>query len=189
MKAITLTQPWASLIVEKEHAGATDRYAIKSIESRSWYLRPESLPMRVAVHAAKGIDPLLRANITKILPGKRARIFTGPYAQGLLRAGLPPTDPWAHPTAPTVPLGAIIGCVTVVRIVPADVVTAMWKRGELSDLVYELGNFAAGRFGWVLRDPISFATPIACSGRQGLWTVPPPIACEIVNADPHARAA
>jgi len=34
------------------------------------------------------------------------------------------------------------------------------------------GDFSAGRYAWELRNPIRFADPIPCTGRQGFWEVP-----------------
>jgi len=34
------------------------------------------------------------------------------------------------------------------------------------------GDFAAGRFAWLLSDARAFDTPIECRGRQGVWTLP-----------------
>lgn len=47
MKALTLTQPWATLVVR----------GIKRYETRSWhYAYLDQLPMRLAIHASGGMD-------------------------------------------------------------------------------------------------------------------------------------
>lgn len=47
MKALTLTQPWATLVVR----------GIKTVETRSWHFGySDNLPMPLAIHAAKGQD-------------------------------------------------------------------------------------------------------------------------------------
>lgn len=186
MKALTLTQPWASLVVARPGYRPTSLFAIKPIETRPWYIRPERLPMRLAIHAGLGIDRMLRAQITVRIGGVM-REFARPYAQALALAGLPLFDPWAHPGR-GVPIGAIIGCVTLTRIEPADQITAMWKRGQIDDLTYHLGNFSPGRFAWFMRDPFVLPRPIPIAGMQRLWTVPPPVACDIEAADPYYHA-
>jgi activating signal cointegrator 1 len=37
-----------------------------------------------------------------------------------------------------------------------------------------LGNYAPGRFMWILRDVVKFETPIPAKGKQGLWEWEPP---------------
>lgn len=47
MKALTLTQPWATLVVR----------GIKTVETRSWHFGySDNLPMPLAIHSAKGQD-------------------------------------------------------------------------------------------------------------------------------------
>lgn len=43
------------------------------------------------------------------------------------------------------------------------------------------GNFAAGRYRFVLRNVRPLRTPIACKGRLGLWSVEPALAVRILE--------
>jgi activating signal cointegrator 1 len=136
MKAISLWQPWASLIV----LGA------KTIETRSW---ATSYRGPLLIHAAK---------TTKEMDW----ILQPPFAAALDSlggGGLPP-------------IGAIIGKVELVGI---------WGTGDFAEKFLDddrggfcerdFGNYGEGRFGWILRDPVRFETPIPYRGRQGLFDV------------------
>lgn len=187
MRAISLTAPWAHLTVLRELGRPRHWPALKPIETRSWYVNPDKLPMRLAIHASKGITGIERAHITHDRNGRR--IFRDPYAHALELAGMSIEEPWTSKRGDRLPLGAIIGVVTLFLIRPSDEVTAMWKRGDCSDRVYKLGNFAPGRFAWYFRDPVRLLDPIPIAGAQGLWKVPAPIACDIAALDPYQSTA
>jgi hypothetical protein len=87
MKALTLTQPWATLVA----IGA------KRIETRSWrtgYRGP------IAIHAAKGYPTRLR--------GLR---FDEPFMSALWRAGIKPDMPL--PTAAVVAVAQLADCIHI----------------------------------------------------------------------------
>jgi hypothetical protein len=143
MKAISLWQPWASLVV----LGA------KQIETRSWSTRYRG---PLLIHAAKrksfgeladlgdhwkacGIDVRSALNIPKELNLWRDICNWLPY-------------------------GALIGQV--------DLVDCMSVEGLVEDLTEQeeqFGNYAPGRFGWVFENPVAFDTPIPYRGYQGLF--------------------
>lgn len=178
MKALSLTQPWASLCVAPDPTAPWR--AVKPIETRSWRVTQKHLPMRLAIHASLGITREMRLWITDRTRGSLRSHFVGWYGEALELAGLSRADPW-HSTAPgdKIPLGAIIGSVTLVGCVPSDEVADGWKRGAVTDLTYHLGDFSPGRWGWIFTRPVPLARPIPCRGKQGLWTVPGPIAVDI----------
>lgn len=83
MKAISLTQPWASLVVTGE----------KRIETRSWKLSQNTqFPFTLAVHAAKGFST-----------GDKMLASSEPFGSALKKHGIS----WFN----ELPLGAIIGTV------------------------------------------------------------------------------
>jgi hypothetical protein len=136
VKALTLTQPWASLVV-----AGTKRY-----ETRGW--RPPTFG-RIAIHAAKAfpddaIDFAIELQVDGVLP----------VAEG--------HSPWA---LQPLPRGAVIGEVTVVRIITTESGGAR----ALSALERQLGDYTPGRYAWELVDPVVYDEPIPARGMLGLW--------------------
>lgn len=172
MKALTLTQPWATLVVR----------GIKTVETRSWSYNPfefvpdspptssvltlgtyvYGLPMPLAIHAAKGQD-------------RDAREF----ADYLVRSGVLDTA--------DLPRGAIVGTV--------EYFDWTWSfdssRAELapSDLELELGDWSDGRILWRFRNPVEFAEPIPRRGQLRIWNwlAPEFVGLERAVADGIAR--
>ena len=156
MKAITLWQPWASLVI----AG------IKCNETRSWstdYRGP------LAIHAAK--KPA--SEIAEFLSALDCVAFSDLLA----KAGLP--------IVRNLPRGTILGTVDLIdcgKIKPVwnggvmEYTVADFHDGLLpivpSMREKSMGDYTPGRFAWRLANPVAFAEPIPCRGMQGLWTVP-----------------
>ena len=61
------------------------------------------------------------------------------------------------------PRGYVLGTVVVVDCVPTDYLH------DLDDEQRELGNFAPGRFAWVVEHPRLFGEPIPATGKLGMW--------------------
>ena len=142
MKAITLYQPWASLVA----SGA------KTVETRSW-----STPYRgpLAIHAA--VAPMRSA--------RDVHGLAGCFCPG--EGGIPEALVSAFEIAETCPVhGALVsevqGCI-VATCVLDDVVTAETLRGD------PYGDFSPGRFAWLLRAVQALSMPVPVRGRQGLW--------------------
>jgi len=153
MKALSLTQPWASLIA----IGA------KRIETRSWETRYRG---RLAIHAATGF------------PNDAKRLcLEHPFLDMLYPAGLV--------GAGSLPLGAIVAVAVLrsVREIAADLPSAygeafpnaVWHTaGEVP-----FGDYAPGRFAWLLDGVVRLPEPIPCKGALGLWIVPSVVANQI----------
>lgn len=131
MRALTLSQPWATLVIEGH----------KRIETRSWmteYRGP------LVIHAGVRMGPDERG-----------------YAE---EWGLVPDS---------LPRGAAIGTVRLVGCVLFDERHERWQRPEgewiLTDRERSLGDFTAGRYGWLLASPEEFAEPVPVKGALGLW--------------------
>lgn len=158
MKAITVTQPWATLVA----IGA------KKIETRGWataYRGP------LAIHAGKGLGPV---------GGKKGlyEIRTlEPFRSALEAAGYCQFD--------GLPLGAIIavGELTAVHRVPAT--PCRFPRGVGDDHKYAsypvtlppfqddveraFGDYTPGRYAWILEDIQRLDALVECKGALGLW--------------------
>lgn len=115
-RALTVKQPWASLLV----AG------IKTIENRSWttnYRGP------LAIHAGQGVERNARAMIERSLGWPLAEDDVERYRLG-----------------ETLPAGAIVGVVELLDVVPVEQVTAPidqpWRIGPYCWLVRPLREYA-----------------------------------------------
>lgn len=143
MKAITLTQPWATLVA----LGA------KKIETRSWatdYRGP------IAIHAAKNLAPIGGA------AGLVQFWWREPFRQALETAGY--TAELDH----ELPRGTVVAVADLVGVVPSEDAV----RAGLTDDERAFGDFTAGRYAWVLEHVVALPRPIACRGAQGLWSPP-----------------
>lgn len=145
MKTLSLTQPWAMLV----GIGA------KRIETRSW---STSYRGPLAIHASKRFP-------------KYARDFTlDPDCYATMQTMGYKARCWT----PRIPLGAVVATCNLIACVPM-------KMGEpeplgsysylLRDNRLELmfGNYANGRWAWILSDVKCFERPIPAKGSLGLW--------------------
>lgn len=152
MKAISLWQPWASLIAN----GA------KKIETRSW---PTNYRGPILIHAAK------RKN-----KGEMIEICNQPWMLAAL--GTDWKNALEHlnnlPYGAIVALAELVDCKRVDKFVHADLIKR--QRHHNGDpntwCEYWLGNYEPGRFGWVLENVKALDTPIPYKGEQGLFEVP-----------------
>lgn len=155
MKALTLHQPWASLIAVQ----------LKTIETRSW---PTKYRGPMAIHAGKrrmnGVDEL--------------RLWYD--NRDALESQLD-TDNWETlPLGMVVATAILIDVVPTGRVgfvPPSDpwVITKGWHRAS-GDFDYtarqaqrEMGDFTPGRWAWVFDDIQASPIPIIATGHQGLW--------------------
>lgn len=141
MKAITLFQPWATLLV----TGA------KLHETRSW--RPRDVPAPpVAVHASKRWDQAL-LEITNSEPFRTyLQDAPGVIADKFGQLWLP--------------VGGIVGAVEF-----GAAVTTEAKSQEIDDVERAFGDWRGGRFAWPVRRSIALPDLLQCRGAQGLWTL------------------
>lgn len=187
MKVITVYQPNATLIV----------MGVKTIETKTG---PPAGSLR-----PPGVKPIPRSGIE---PGERIAIHAAAK-----KPRIPSTyGPWTvdeHPAYGlyvdemdglglefTLPLGAIVGTVTMVTAVPivecsdraphiCDTAGALLLHSALDepwrpdgtteiDVTYQhpLGDFTPGRWGLILADPEPCA-PVPIRGHQGVWTWDP----------------
>lgn len=143
MKALTLWQPWATLMA----------IGVKRNETRGWSTRHRGA---LAIHAS-----VRRTGWGRV--GTRTEI--GPYEVEHDRAGLllrGPGLPWPY----RLPLGCVVA---VVSLVDVKRTTSLELRP--TTLERSLGNYAAGRFAWQTgsldRLPTRQHRPVV--GHQGLW--------------------
>ncbi len=157
MKAVTLTQPWATLVA----IGA------KRIETRSWgtcYRGP------LAIHAAKGFP-------------KWARAFTvDPVCYEAVRYHGAKTDRDQRPAdlLAAYPLGVVLAtcrlvdCVQVREMGYGADSLPVGILGKYTEMLVgsherEFGDFTVGRYAWILADVKPLPEPIQARGSLGLW--------------------
>lgn len=142
MKAITIRQPWATLIA----------LGVKRYETRS---RPTNVRGRIAIHAGLAM-PL--PHYRREDYGQRLRL--GEFTVERWNSGLNLTGPDGLHVFP-LPLGAVIATAELVDCIPT------YAHG-VPTLERSLGDWSEGRWAWQL-DNVCAIEPIAAKGRQGWW--------------------
>jgi hypothetical protein len=144
MLALTLDQPWASLL-----------FGGKTYETRGW-CRGITPGMILAVHAAKewrGSNRQLIGTHPAFTAGLAALGFTADYQ---------------------IPRGAVLGTIRIDAIyrvaggVLRDITTGQTIPIPPPPAVY-YGDFADGRYAWARTVLDYFRTPVPAKGKQGLW--------------------
>jgi hypothetical protein len=181
VRALSLWQPWASLVAE----------GIKTIETRSWGTRHRG---PLAIHASKRTP----VEVGGWVPERMGR--SSPWV--IRRAPGEPGDGLeTHP----VPLGAVVATCVLLDVLPVapargpdplvDHVTWVehterlyiyrafdephttgsvlghhraWAPQNITDQ-HPFGDFTPGRFAWVLADVEPLPEPVPARGHQGLW--------------------
>ena len=152
MKALTMTQPWATLVA----IGAN------IIETRDW---PTNYRGPFVIHAAKGF-PREARDLCRKQPFKDA-LAAGGYTSA--------TD------LPLGAIVALVNLESLLVCGPGTLkeIRARSKRGELPPHEADFGDFSDGRFGFVLDNVRPIEPPIPARGMLGFWTLPPDIEAEV----------
>jgi len=142
MKALTLIQPWASLVI----LGA------KQIETRSWKTEYRGT---LAIHAGQKWNPRL-ADLCDAEPFRSVlHRHEWKFAEG---------------RCSNTPLGMILGTVELVDCVATE--DLIVQVNEESGPEFAFGDYRPGRWGWMLQNAQMLTHPVPFLGRQGLWDVP-----------------
>lgn len=160
MLSLSLTQPWASLVIWEE----------KCIETRSWAPPRSALGKVIAIHSSKGFPAYARDFAgCEFVRALIERYTNAPLPLGAIIGIATLVD--FEPTRKLVnPLGQ-----------PHDFPWAM----ALTPKELRLGNYehedppGRPRYGWLLEDARELPEPIPCKGALGLWTVPPEIEARV----------
>ena len=158
MKAISLWQPWATLMA----AG------FKRIETRHWQPRGLKPGQLVAIHAAK-----------RWTADERDICETWPFGDCLARAEK--RDLW---DASKPPLGAVVA---IARFQCAKPTLGGFEYDRMTDDEYQFGNYSAGRYGWVFSE-VRPLRPIPARGMQGIFDWTPPANIGDLYMEPLNRA-
>jgi hypothetical protein len=148
MKALTLTQPWATLVA----IGA------KRIETRSW---STSYRGPLAIHAAKGF------------PGEAKRVCESRlFCRVMGWPECPPqlTQEWLDDNARRIkalPLGCVVATAQMVHCLETSLIYTFVS--PFTEQERAFGNYDPGRFGFLLEDVMRLADPIPAKGALGFW--------------------
>lgn len=144
MRALSLTQPWATLVA----IGA------KKVETRSWPAPRHVIGDRILIHAAKRF-PLDCQELMRVEPFRSALAYHGITAD--------------NETQVTVPRGAIVASAVIAECMPTSVV-ALSRGLDPTELAF--GDYSPGRYALFLRDVRPLREPILARGALGFWWVP-----------------
>ena len=144
MKAITLTQPWASLVA----IGA------KRIETRSWQTNYRGA---LAIHAAKGFP-------------RSARRFANTFLVNgaLVNAGYATADN-NFPVGRVIATCQLIGCIKTDGLHPGATILFHNIGLTITEEEFAFENYEPGRFAWLFGDIRPLSTPVPATGHLGLW--------------------
>lgn len=164
MKAISLWQPWASLVA----IGA------KRFETRSWAPPKGLLGQRIAIHSAKAPKSVTLRHVSREVKHEMGEAF---YRSDLSMSEL----------AGGLPRGAIVCTAELAAFWPitpqSDGRTTLSPdfNGDLSRLVLFtpdcFGDYSPSRWIWALNYVRRLEIPIPFKGRQGFFDVPDELIC------------
>jgi len=157
VKTISLYQPWAQAVARGS----------KRIETRSWFTHYRG-PLAIHAGAYKHLGTLRRWQ-------------NDWFWCGVLGVRLNSVD-----LAKVLPFGAVIAVCELVDVVPVKVLDPAELDEDRFPVFPDtqrplrnyrftermLGNYSAGRYGWVLDNVRVLKEPLPCRGRQGLFNVP-----------------
>lgn len=164
MKALTVYQPWASLIV----TGA------KPYEFRKWSAPRSIIGQRIVIHAAS--RDVVRNEACGIFHAIRARHSDAESALATAQTCLVPRKAlpilrraWSPHQAP-LPLSAGIGTAVLGEPRPAAEIAAEFGVEHVNDSDRD----GEALFGWPMLDVELWDAPIPARGNQGFWNWPTP---------------
>mgnify|MGYP002626039925 CR=1 FL=1 len=155
MKCISLWQPWASAVA----------IGSKRIETRSWSTKYRG---PLLIHAAK------RCHRGELRELERINFWRGAMASLLGAAEHMHSDEWL-PFGALVAIADLVDCRPTSQFDPSELRAARrpsWSTSNYYDWCEaDLGDFSAGRFGWVLENVRCISPSIPYRGFQQLFEV------------------
>ena len=154
MKALSLSQPWATMVAIQA----------KRIETRSW-----STPYRgpLAIHAAKNFPPEARRLVALSEPFRSAFLAAG-YSVGPLK------NPYWIPLGKIVAVARLVDVVPILRRQVDDDLAIITDEGliPIGPTERAFGDYTPGRCAWLLAEVFALPAPIPARGQLGLWEWP-----------------
>lgn len=148
MKAITIKQPWATLIAVGE----------KKFETRSW---PTRYRGQLAIHAGKKAD--------------KTACMSEEISSVLAKHGY--GSPEDLPTGAVIAVGELTACYQIQSFSEGEQDVILAHNDEFVHLSAErdafeirLGDFSEGRYAWEILGLNKLSLPTPCKGKLGLWS-------------------
>jgi hypothetical protein len=163
VKALSIQQPWASLI-----AGGPLSPGVKPIENRTWRAPAHLIGERIAIHASKKLD---LESFTELQHN---------LIEGFKRSEWPYAKPIEFPT------GAVIATVKLVRVFvgePEGLIDPVYPDGMPDDCKRWYG----GPVGFELRELVRIE-PVPCKGALGFWSLTDEVERTVRIREQMARA-
>lgn len=161
MKAISLWQPWASLV----STGA------KRIETRGW---PTTYRGPLAICAAKRI---VKQDMLFLLSQWGFQFGLAPLiGKDFNYAGWPGVSLNDMPYGKAVAIAVLAGCLPVEKITIGELESKSCAKFNES----LFGDYSNGRYGWILEDIKRIKNPFPVIGRQGFFEVDVPERIELI---------
>jgi activating signal cointegrator 1 len=166
MKALSLSQPWATFLA----IGA------KRIETRSWSTKFRG---RFAIHAAKGFPGWAKdmcefdPHFIRVL--KAIGINTRKELEQLPRGQIIGTGELVHCLSTN---GAYLNFsmgnfeMKNSRVVASEVQAVNYQKPQEGTAEFAFGDYSPNRFMYFVENPLLLDEPISCSGALGFWEVP-----------------
>lgn len=149
MKALTLHQPWATLMA----------IGVKSIETRSWTTPYRGL---LAIHASSRYTMALAQQTQEYV--ERLKLWSDEESARVLAGNL------RLELNPAYCRGRIV---CIVRLVAIHPITVTYRLPDSPE--YDFGDYSIGRYAWHTEHMYTFDKPIRAVGRQQLWDWEVPI--------------
>lgn len=173
IKAITLWNPWAFLVMLAGHQDPEVARLGKRFETRSWYTAYRG---PLAIHAAKNIPHFMQAEVEELC-------LTSPFQEAFEAVGI--KFDGDMPLSRILPRGAImatcnlaeccrIGEDGLYRLDPAQIESPKYFAPLPAKPELSFGDYTPGRFAWILEDVQQLPEPIPAKGHQSLWNWEPP---------------
>jgi activating signal cointegrator 1 len=149
VKAITLWEPWASLVARNE----------KKIETRSWKTKYRG---PLAIHAAASVPKWVRELCPKFGKLLGIKDYNGSWLYYL--------EHGVGPFGKVVATCRLVDCFEITEI--HGRVWAINPNGSnihIEGNEKEFGDYTSGRYAWILEDTKPLTEPISAKGKQRLW--------------------
>lgn len=180
MKALTVVQPYATAIVTGakwlETRPDPPSGAMRPTGRRGFPGHALSRGERIAIHASQlhgdDRDHLDAWSMLEKLTGRR-EVVSGAIIGTVVVVDAVPIFGTPHGDL-TVPVAIVVDrrlfrSTSWLYRSTSGVMLRDARRSDALEDQMALGDFHAGRWAWVLDDPVEFDEPVPCKGRQGVW--------------------
>lgn len=171
MKALSLWQPWASLVA----------FGAKKYETRGWHTTHRG---PLLIHASK-----------RFARDEKDLCLEEPFESALVAGGIKALS--EMPLGVLLCRVTMVDCLLIPEGTPSaeklfgDGVMVRGVKLPPDGDERDFGNYTAGRFAWIFQDVELLPTPLPCKGMQGLFDVPSldELARRLAEMPPPAPAA